>query len=129
QLEVHEVAYDSTYSKVEIQCGDWSLPIAEASTVTGNRWYEHRTLVYAHLPTRTFLFYRWRTTIEPGRHVSAGYELYVDGEQVTVPQPAEIDTAFAAGLFDLQTADNMLRQMAVSYDDGVGTSWRRPMDA
>lgn len=128
-LTIEEVATLNSYSRVDIKLGDFALPLAEVSVVTGNRSYMHRTLIHAHLPTRTLLFYRWHTTIEPAPYVSAGYELYVDGALVPIPDPAAVESSFTTGFYSAAVAGNFLRVAALAYDDGVGTSWRRPMDA
>ena len=128
-LELHEVSYSTASSLVELRLDGFALPIAQASTTAGNRWYERRTLVHAHIPTRTLLLYRWRTEIEPVRYVSAGFELYVDGERVELTEPAAVESGYTASFVDQASAANFLRQLAISYDNGVGVSWRRPMDA
>ena len=128
QLHIVEDAVAAGYARVEYQCGDFAVPIVEHTIAGGTRWYDRRVMIHAHLPTRTFLFYRWRTDVTPGQHVQAGYELYVGGEPVELEEPAAIDAGFPASPYDPAIAGNFLLRMGTQYDDGV-TSWFRPMDA
>lgn len=128
ELHIVEAAVEAGYSRVEYRCGELAVPAIEHRNAAGQQWWDRRVMVYAHLPTRTFLFYRWRTDLSPVAHVLAGYELYVDGEAVQLDEPAAIDQDITAGPFDIPAASNFLLRMANAYDDGV-TSWVRPIDA
>ncbi|NLA68330.1 MAG: hypothetical protein GX856_08840 [Gammaproteobacteria bacterium] len=128
-LTIEEVVSTSLTFRVDIKLDGLALPMTQGSFTPGARWFERRALVHAHIPTRTLLFYRWRTTLDTANYVSAGYELYVDGERVEIENDASVEQGFTVGFWSAATASNFLTVPAMAYDDGVGTSWRRPMDA
>lgn len=132
QLEIKEHTRPTgagAYGRVDYVMGDFTIPVTEQVNAEGVEWYERRVLMFAHLPSRTLLFHRWRTELQPVRKVSAGYQLFVDGEEVEIDDPSAIEQEFAADFLDRAVASNYHRMMGIGYDDGVGTSWFRPMDA
>lgn len=132
QLEIVEHTRpfpDGSYGRNDYRIGDFTIPVTEQVVAGGVHWYERRVMLYAHLPSRTLLLHRWRTTISPERSVSAGFQLFVDGEEVEIDDPSAIETGIGSGLWDIASASNHFRMMGIGYDDGVGTSWYRPMDA
>lgn len=134
QLEIKEHTRPTgagAYGRVDYVMGDFTIPVTEQVNAGGVQWYERRVLMFAHLPSHTLLFHRWRTDLQPIRKVSAGYQLFVGGEEVEIDDPSAIDQEFAADApaLDMAYASNHHRMMGVGYDDGVGTSWFRPMDA
>lgn len=130
QLKIVEVEVVGLYARTEYQCDGWSVTATEVHNdpnIAGIAFYDRRVLVHAHIPTRTFLFYRWRTDVDPARYVEAGYELYVDGQRVPLAEEASIDEPYAAGLVDYALGSNFMHRMGLEYT-GV-PAWFRPMDA
>lgn len=129
QLEIVEHTRSDDYDRIDYKLGEFTVPAAEKSSAGGVLWYDRRVLLHAHLPSQTLLFHRWRTDVDPVRHVTAGFELYVAGELVEIDDPSALDEAFAGTIYDAATAGNALYKKGVSYDNGSGTSWFRPIDA
>lgn len=127
-LELVEYARSSAHYRVDYKLGDFTVPLVERVNSGGDKWFDRRALMSAHLPSRTLLFYRWRTDITPGRYVEAGFELYVDGVLEDLGADGGLDTTFASDPRDEAFAGNFLWALGTMYDDGV-TSWFRPMDA
>lgn len=115
-------------TRVEYQLDGFSIPAAERFNSGGVQWFDRRILLHAHLPTRTLLFYRWRTDLTPVRHVTARFELYIDGEQADIGDLGGLDTGFASSPQDPAFAQQFFTRKGVVYDNGV-ISWYRPMDA
>lgn len=92
----------TNYARMEYQCGEFSAVAYEATRGAapggGPNSHLSRNLVYAHLPSMTFLFQR----IElgggaPTESVNIRYELYIGGEEVELDDPYAFDGAVASG--------------------------------
>lgn len=132
QLEIVEHTRPTgagAYGRNDYRLGDFTIPITEQVNSGGVEWYERRVMVFAHLPSKTLLLHRWRTDLAPARYVSAGFQLFVDGQEIPVEDTNAVEQAFGAAVFDAASASNHLRTKGLLYDDGAGTSWWRPMDA
>lgn len=136
-----ETAVDSysagTFSRrVDMTCGDMVLPLTESTSnyTASPRVAEEtkRTILFAHLPTRTFLFYVWSMSYTD-KTIKAGFELYVAGAEVTIPDTGGIDeTLSAMSLVDVSLSENHMRVMGVGVYEPLspGTyAWFRELDA
>ncbi len=133
QAPPHEVV--TTYSKLEYICGDFSIVAFEAYVPFATFEPQlSRTIVYAHLPSKTFLFLKYAYgggTLEP---VNICYELYVDGEQVEITDdPYAVDTVlaeFPAGIERTMAHARYTVPWFGAYND-LATEWNffNPLDA
>lgn len=86
------------YSRMEYQCDGLVLPAFEGDLVFAGEYGGYnaqlsRTIVYAHIPSRTFLFLQRSFSGGSSETVVIRYELYVDGEEVEIT-----DDPFAASI-------------------------------
>lgn len=91
----HEVV--TTYSKIEYICGDFSIVAFEAYVPFGSFEPQlSRSIVYAHLPSKTFLFLKYAYGGGALETVNICYELYINGEEVEITDdPYAVDTTLA----------------------------------
>lgn len=92
----------TNYARMEYQCGGFSAVAYEATRGGapggGPNPFLNRVLVYAHLPSMTFLFLRTELGGgAPTENVDIRYELYINGEEVELDDPYTFNGPIPSG--------------------------------
>lgn len=125
----------TVYSRLEYQCGDFAVAAFDgtANVPVAERYQTSRTIYYAHLPSKTFVFLKRYLGVGLEREVSLEFEVYIEGVLVAVTDdpfkvstvlpedPTTVATAFAESRFNVPWAG--------VYDDSYEFALRVDFDA
>lgn len=126
--------FDDT-AQVNYKCGDWELLASYNVAPGGIRTTERNICLYAHLPTRTFVFYNCEYDFNAPRYIGGRYRVFrpnASGEITEVtgadPNPLEIEPPPSLAL-DLALS-GALTVMGCGKLNTAGTAWDwfRPWD-
>lgn len=98
QLELvpHGSFFDGT-AEIRYKCGDWELTASKTYAGVGGdptRSGERNVLLYAHLPTRTFVFHHTVYTLNPApRSVATKYRVFRPNADGAITEVADADPA------------------------------------
>lgn len=99
-----------TYSRMEYQCGDFAIAAFDGRLDETFSAQTVRNIIYADIPTKTFLFQYRYLGAGADRQVILCYELYVNGEAVAIgDDPFAVDT-----IIDSSGVSPVTHQMAES---------------